>query len=158
MEVTFSIPDTNALITARALPEDLTEIAMYAASYPDGAEGYVNDLSVRVAMSDQHDATEKLQAAVADSILLSHWLVAHMLVEPAITAEDVPELPPMDVRMLLEFAERKRNTDAEGVVLPIAMLEEYARFHQQPGRAPADGNGGGEHPGVPPVEPGADEG
>jgi hypothetical protein len=157
-EVSFVVPDSNALITAQRLPAELTEIAVYAAAYPDGVEGYVNDLSVRVAMSDQPEAAAKLAKAVSDTIALGHWLVAHMLVEPELEPEDVTELPPMDVRMLLEFAERKRDTDAEGVRLPISLLEEYARFLREPGRAPADDNGGGEHPGVPAADRGADEG
>jgi hypothetical protein len=157
-EVSFVVPDSNALIAARRLPEELTEIALYAASYPDGAEGYINDLSVRVAMADTPEAREKLNRAVSEGISLGRWLVAYMLVDPEIGVDDVPELPPMDVRMLLEFAERKRDTDAQGVRLPIALLEEYARFLHEPGRAPADGNGGGEHPGVPEPDRGADEG
>lgn len=158
IEVRFTIPDSNALITARKLPEDLTEIALYAASYPDGASGYMSDMSVRAAMSDHPDAPEKLAKAVADGIRLGHWLVAHMLVDPTIDADDVPDLPPMDVRMLLEFAERRRDTDALGVRLPIALLEEYERFLHQPGGAPPDGDGGGVDPDVPAAEPGADEG
>lgn len=158
-EVEFTVPDSNALIMAGRLPEELTEIALYAASYPDGFEGYVNDLSVRVAMRpEEPGGPDRLQQAVRDGVRLGHWLVAHMLVDPELEPSEVPELPQMDVRMLLEFAERKRNRDARGVELPIAMLEEYERFLHEPGRPPADGNGSGEHPGVPAPERGPDEG
>ena len=160
-DVTFNVPDSNALIAARKLPEELTEIALFAASYPDGVEGYVNDLSVRSAMASPEnaaEAAERLGKAVTDSIELGRWLVAHMLVEPSIKPADVPDLPQMDVRMLLEFAERKRNVDHRGVKLPIALLAEYERFLHEPGRAPADGDGAGVDPGVPEPDRGADEG
>lgn len=156
-QVRFIIPDSNALITSGRLPEELTEIALYAASYPDGAEGYVADLSVRASMGAEN-ATEKLKQAYEHAVLLGHWLVAHMLIAPEITPEDVPELPPLDVRMLLELGERKRNTDAEGVRLPIAMLEEYHRFLSEPAGAPSDGDGAGVGAGVPEADQGPDEG
>lgn len=130
--VSIIVPDSNALIRSGRLPERLNEIAVMAAAYQDGAEGYVSDLAFRVVAGTDDEAkgkaSAKLAEALKDGLELRDWLVSHMVVSPAIRPEDVTDLPDQDVEMLLEFAERKRNTDASGVKLPIMVLEEFARF------------------------------
>ncbi len=149
-QVQFLIPDSNALIRADRLPDELTEIAIMASAYPDGADGYMGDLAVR-ATTDQAEMS-KLKTTIKQGLELREWLVAHMLVEPEIDPEDVASLPPGDVSMLLEFAERKRDTDSVGVRLPIVMLEVYARFRDEQPGAPNDDSGGREDSGVPEID------
>jgi hypothetical protein len=134
--VKFLIPDSAALIRSDKLPESLTEIAVRAAAYPGGADGYMEDLAVRAVTGDTID-NALLSKAIRDGLELRDWLVAYMLVEPTVEPEDVKDMPELDVEMLMEFAERKRDTDAKGVRLPIVMLEVFARFRDEP-VVPAD--------------------
>lgn len=154
--VEFIVPGSNALIRAGLLPDRLMDVAVFSAAYPDGAEGYVADLAV----SAYRDPSEmpKLAAAVKDGLELSDWLVSHMLVDPVVTPDEVSMFPPADIAMLLEFAERKRNTDAEGKVLPIVVLEDFARFPDGLGGAADVGVGGSDRDVVSVADSGFDGG
>jgi hypothetical protein len=144
--VRFVVPQSNELIRANKLPDHLTEIALMATAYIDGADGYMGDLAMR-AVTDP-DQMARVTRAVREGLELRDWLVATMLVEPAIEPDDVRQLPEADVRMLLEFAERKRNEDAKGVRLPIVVLDEYDRFRDEPSGDTDDGAGGGDSGGL----------
>src|SRR5690242_3274315 len=73
VRVRFQIPDSNALIRSERLPERLLEIAVMAAAYPDGADGYMADLAVSAVRGDIDMA--KLSKAVRDGLELRDWLV-----------------------------------------------------------------------------------
>lgn len=154
--VEFIVPDSNALIRADMLPDHLSDVAVMAAGYPDGADGYFEDLS-RVALRDPSQMPT-LRRSIKEGLELRDWLVAHMLVEPSIDPEDVVGLPERDVAMLVDFAERRRNEDADGVRLPIVLLEEYARFRDGSGGRASDGVGEGVGAGVPGADGGSDGG
>lgn len=128
IEVTFIVPNSNELIRADRLPDRLAQMAIMAASYPDGTQGYLGDLAVS-AIHDE-DAAVKLKAALKDGLELHDWLISHMLVAPKLTAEEVGsgDFPQPDLEMLIEFAERRRDTDAAGTKLPIVVLETLATF------------------------------
>lgn len=129
MEVVFVVPDSSALLRSSRLPDSLMEIAIMTAAYPDGADGYMGDLATHALMDPEQ--MPKLAKAVKDGLELQDWLISHMLVEPQVEPDDVKSLPEKDVEMLIQFAERKRDTDAKGVRLPIAMLEVYAQFRDE---------------------------
>jgi hypothetical protein len=174
-ELVFVIPNETMLIRADKLPEHLTEIALYAAAYPDGAEGYMADVAVRasrtsdvaVRASRTSDdavadaaAQARLKKAVKDGLELRDWLVAEMLVEPKVTPEEVAggDFPQADIEMLIEFAERRRNVDAAGNQLPIVLLEDFARFRDVNGSQPDRESGGGDEQVVSGADAGSDGG
>lgn len=161
VELTFILPDETALIRADKLPDRLMEIALFSAAYPDGVEGYMADVAVRAVNSpDDAEANARLKKSVKDGLEMRDWLVAEMLVDPEVTPEEVAagEFPKADIEMLLEFAERRRNTDAAGNRLPIVVLEEYARFRDLPGGGTGGELGEGDEPAVQGAGVGADGG
>jgi hypothetical protein len=139
--VRITIPDSSRLALTGALPVDLRETALLVAAHPEGAEGYFGDLvSAAIIRGKMEEAVTR---AIELGMRLTHELVAGMVVEPEISAEDVASgaLPELDLRMLLEIAERRRSTDAVGNKLPIVTLEEYARFRHGAGGTPGPGAG-----------------
>lgn len=130
MEVTFVIPDSSQLIRADMLPERLAEIAIMAAAYPDGVEGYVQDLGFAAMRGDNVEDKSRLKDALSHGLALRDWLVSKMLVDPPVSVEEVAagDFPAADIEMLIEFAERRRNQDANGVRLPIVILEQQQPF------------------------------
>ncbi len=157
-EVTFLVPDSNALIRSDRLPDRLMEIALMASAYPDGADGYMADLAV-AAFRDEAEIV-KVGKAVKDGLELRDWLVAHMLVSPEVTPDEVGSgmFPDADIEMLLEFAERKRCEDAAGVKLPIIVLEKFARFPAAVGDSEDAGVGGSDGDELPRDDFGPDPG
>src|SRR4029077_17464354 len=91
---------------------------------------------------------------------LAHVLVAEMIVEPEVTADEIAGgiFPELDVRMLLEFAERLRNVAALGNVLPITTMDEWARFRRITASTGSTGNGGTPEPDAVPDVPDPDDG
>lgn len=128
----FTIPDSGSLLVAGRLPDRLRETALLCAGHPEGAEGFMLELVTTAIV--QAERSELVTQAIEDGIALGHHLVAAMLVEPKVTAEEVAagEFPELDVKMLLEFAERRRNLDAVGQEVPVAVVTDYARFRAEP--------------------------
>lgn len=148
--LTFTIPDSGSLLRSGRLPDRLRRVALMCAGHPEGAEGYVGDLVLRAMVAA--DGEERMAQALEDALVLQAHLVAEMLVEPAVTADEVTEgaFPELDVKMLLEFAERRRNVDAAGTRLPVIVLSEWASFRGEPESAAGAGgvgDGGQEHGG-----------
>ncbi len=157
--VTFLIPDTGALIRSGRLPEQLKRLALLCAAHPDGPEGYMEDL-LAIAIR-QGRLEETLERSIQDGLELSYHLISEMVVEPAVSVDDVRsgELPELDLRMLMQFAERKRNLDADGNRLPILLLDEWATFRGQHARreSPAAGTSATDEPRPPVPDPGPGE-
>lgn len=131
MVVTFRIPDSTQLLRSDMLPDRLSEIAIMAAAYPDGAEGYMADLGL-AAMRDPEQAV-KLKSALKEGLELRDWLVSYMMIDPPVTPEELAsgDFPRVDIDMLVQFAERRRNTDAAGVKFAITILDDLAAFREQ---------------------------
>jgi len=149
--VKFRIPDSSTLARAGHLPTHLRETALLVAAHPEGADGYFADL-VQTALF-RGEGQETITRAIERGMDLTYVLIAEMLVEPEVSAEEVASgmFHELDIRMLLEFAERRRSTDAEGNRLPIITLDEWARFREQPagpGGAEAGGANGDVDPGA----------
>ncbi len=144
--LTFRIPDSGALLRSGLLPDRLRTTALLCAAHPDGPDGYMADLVMQAVVSAER--SELVTQAIEDGMGLANVLVAEMLVEPEVTADEVAsgEFPELDVRMLLEFAERKRDTDAQGNRLPITVLSGWATFRgERPGAdSVAAGGAGGD--------------
>jgi len=156
--VKFRIPDAGQLLKSGAIPSTLREAAIIFTSHPDGPDELMRELVVQAALRGPGQDT--MANVISAGMQLGNILVAAMFVEPEVTVEDIEEgrVHPLDVRMLREFAERMRNTDAEGNVLPITTMDEWATFRRQSARGgkPDDGNGDG--PAVGDAVPDADAG
>ena len=143
--VTFVIPDAGQLLRSGAIPTTLREAAIIFTSHPEGSDELMRELVITAALRGPgQDTIANVISAGND---LRHILVASMIRDPEVTVKDVAEgrLPELDVRMLLEFAERMRNIDAAGNLLPITTMDEWATFRRKPAGAgsPDDGNGDG---------------
>ncbi len=140
--VKIVIPDTSALLRSDALPERLKESALVFTSHPEGADELMRELVITAALRGPgQDTLARMIQAGND---LTPYLISDMVVEPKITAEDVANglLPPLDMRMLLEFADRRRNVDAAGNELPISTLAEWDSFREKPDSRAGAGDGG----------------
>lgn len=148
--VKFRIPDAGQLLKSGAIPATLREAAILFSSHPEGSDELMRELVITAALRGPGQDT--IAAVVSAGNDLRNILVAAMVMEPDVTPEDVAEgrMPELDARMLLEFAERMRNVDAAGQLLPITTMDEWARFRRQSAgdRSTGDGNGTGDDPGA----------
>lgn len=157
--LTFRVPDDSALLRAGRLRDELRTTAVLVAGHPGGAEGYMADLVTHAMLDAERE--QRVVQVIEHGLEIQNELVAEMLVEPKVTAEEVGrgDFPAMDVRMLLEFAERRRDTDAAGNRLPVIMLSDWAGFRdgRNGSAGVAEGGAGGDEPGgdVPDADGGA---
>lgn len=106
-EVTIQIPNLPLLAKAGQVPNKLLEIVM-------GAQ----DGNIKI--------TPDLLAEQAD---FATFLVTRTVVDPAITEDDVPELPYEDVEMIMDFALRNRDLDALGHhIAGLERVDDFRRF------------------------------
>ncbi len=155
--LTFRIPDSGALLRSGLLPDRLRTTALLCAAHPEGPDGYMADLVMQAVVSAER--SELVSRAIEDGMGLANVLVAEMLVKPEVTVEEVASgaFPELDIKMLLDFAERKRNTDAAVPPnrLPITVLSGWATFRdERPGlEGAASGGPGGPADGADVPEP-----
>lgn len=156
--VSFVVPDLSMLARNGLMPEELQITAELMAAHPNGPEGYSEDL-VSEAIMRGGDAQATIAGAIKVARELTHHLIAEMLVEPKVSAEEVASgiFPELDMKMLVEFATRTRNVDAAGRRLPIVVPSEerWATFRvERTGAAGAgDREGNGADPAGAPAEP-----
>lgn len=103
--VSIRIPNLPLMVKTGQLPNPLVEVATTAA-----ATGQVPP-----------DLLERLEE-------YNRFLVAHTVVEPKITEEDVDDLPYEDIELLVQLA--TRSTDMDAVGHHIAGLERVESFRQ----------------------------
>lgn len=140
--LTFRIPDDSALLRAGRLRDELRTVALLCAGHPGGAEGYMQDVVVQAMLDVERE--QRVLQTIEQGLEIQNELVAEMLVEPKVTAAEVGrgDFPAMDIRMLLEFAERRRDTDAAGNRLPVIKLSDWAGFRGERNGDPGAGEGG----------------
>lgn len=141
--VKFRIPDSSALLRSGHLPDALRDAAVIFTSHPEGTDELMRELVITAAIRGPgQDTLARMIQAGKD---LTPYLISDMLVEPKISPEEIADglLPDLDVKMLLEFAERRRNVDAAGNELPIITLDAWAIFRREPVRE-AGARAGGE--------------
>lgn len=159
--VEFELADLAMLVRAGKLPEHLRVIAQLAVAHADGIEGVFEDL-VQTAILRGADSQATIAAIIDKGLELSHHLVAEMLVHPKVEPSEIAEgmFHELDIRMLLEFAERRRDTDAAGVKLGIMLLDPttWATFRAGAGDAQGAAHGGADGADVPGDVPDADRG
>ena len=143
--VTFVVPDLSMLARNGHIPEELQITAELMSAHRDGPEGYSEDL-VQTAIMRGGDAQSTIAGAIKTARDLTHHLIAEMLVEPKVTAEEVAAgmFPELDMRMLVELATRTRNVDAAGRRLPIVVPteERWATFRVERTGTEGAGDGG----------------
>lgn len=128
--VRLTVPDPAALIRSGKLPKELQEAAVVFANHPDGPDELMREVVVAAALRGAgQDALARL---IASGEELGYHLIAEMLLEPEITVEEAKTLPEMDRRMLIDFAERRRNVDAAGNRLPIITIDDWLSFRARP--------------------------
>lgn len=99
--VSFHLPNLGQLIKSGDIPNDLIDAAIEFQSLSQSAE----------AEGERPKITPDMLEKSHDWVC---WIIPKMLVEPKITAEDVPELPSEDTDMLAAFAARVTDMDAIG--------------------------------------------
>lgn len=108
VSVEIELPNIQFLLKTGQIPNSLVQIVTKAAT----------DSSFRVTpemLAEQWDYTS--------------FLVAKTVVEPAVTVEEVAELPSEDVEMIVDFALRNRDLDALGHHLSgLETQESFRRF------------------------------
>lgn len=121
--VKVRIPDLMLMLKNDTIPTKLRDIAL------ERAEGDV-DLKAAEAVKPNNDERVK---GVKEGAELLFWLVSDMVLEPKITPEEVESLPADDRMMLIEIANRERDTDALGASLgvePLSRWETFRHFHK----------------------------
>lgn len=107
-EVTIQVPNQAAMLKGGEIPNDLLSIALKQ------SQGTESDLTIDdLKMAAEYD----------------RFLVLKTVVEPAITEEDLNDLPQEDLAMLIEFATRRRDHDVLGHHLAgLETTEEFKKF------------------------------
>lgn len=107
--VDIQIPNLTQMIESGEIPNELVDVATAAQT---GAE-------------PDPDALKRLAE-------LQRHLIAQTVVRPAITADDVSDLPSEDVEFLNDIANRRRDYDALGVnIAGLDTVAKYATFRDK---------------------------
>jgi hypothetical protein len=122
--VKIRIPDLMLMLKNDTIPTRLRDIALQRAD---------NERELSASDVEQPAPNEERMKAVKEGAELLFWLVSDMVLDPLITPEEVEQLPTDDRTMLMEIANRERDTDALGVSLgvePLSRWETFRRFHK----------------------------
>lgn len=120
--VRIRIPNLTLLIKNDVLPERLRQVAVQEALNPGGP--LVQPGQAGEAVTVDTETVKQLYD-------LYEFLVVEMLVDPEITAGDLPDLPQLDLDMLTQIAIRERDVDAAGIRLGIEPVSRWEVFRQQ---------------------------
>lgn len=108
--VTIVLPNLGQMIKAGTLPNDLIQAALKQQSA---------DQQVQLTEEDLKKDWDFVE-----------WIVPLTLHEPKVTAEDVPNMDPMDITMLANFAARRTDIDAVGHQLGGLETQKSFRNHR----------------------------
>lgn len=129
--VKIKIPNLTALIRNDVVPSKLREAAVAEVVSP-GRPLAAAGAPVEGETQGRPTVDEETVKQLYD---LYEFLVCEMLVSPEIKAEDLDELPQLDLDMLTQFALRERDVDARGVrlgVAPASRIEAFKEAHNCP--------------------------
>jgi hypothetical protein len=111
MVVKIKLPDLPKLIEAGAIPQSLIDVAI--------------DVATNQQRERPSPEVIKQQREFTDMVVIA------TVVEPAITADDLDDIPYEDKEMLVEFATRQRIFDAKGHHLSgMETDKDFRRFHR----------------------------
>jgi hypothetical protein len=122
--VKFRFPDLSELAAAGKVPEELKAIALARIA---------RELKLLLEPGEElpEDAEATMdQEKMAANAELNYWLLSQMLVEPEISPEEAASLPTEDRTLLIDLAERTRDTDARGVVMGVVPQSWGAAFRE----------------------------
>jgi len=77
------------------------------------------------------NAGEEAYAELQKVVQLLDFLILEMVVEPKLTQDDVDLLPGEDRELLIEIAQRERDTDAVGRRLGVEPLSRWETFRHR---------------------------
>lgn len=110
VRVGIRIPDLPALIEAGTIPQHLLDVALEVAG------GKIETPTIDL-IKQQREFTD--------------LVVQLTVVDPALKDEDLPGVPFEDKELLVSFATRKRDIDAEGEhIAGLSSSEKFRRFRQ----------------------------
>lgn len=124
--VRLRFPNLGELVANEALPETLLGVAMLQVFTGDAA-GSLADEMLRLDGDELAEKQGRLRELNDQLGQLERHLVAHALVEPKVTADQLaaPDFPQEDLQLLGDLVMRRRRTDARGVHLGVVPLETF---------------------------------
>lgn len=115
---------------------------------PDGVRiAALGDLT-KVADDSSRSSAER-DAAQTELAMILRGVVSEMLVEPAVSVDELASVPEQDVAFLLAIAQREATHDAAGEPLGYVRPASVARFRDEPGSDHGSETSGGLAPAVP---------
>lgn len=124
--VQVRFPNLALLIKEDAIPEHLRQVALRESLRDDG------DPPLALQTGADGEAIVDVETVKA-LYQLYEYLVVAMVVSPAITAEDLPDLPQLDLDLLTMLATRQTNMDASGAVIGVEPLQRYTVWREEHG-------------------------
>lgn len=134
------LPGLTELVRDEAVPERLRAIALKAAAHPQGLKGV---LATKLGESEKKEETDEqvladdeqsagLKSAIDDVVEIQKRLIVKNVKVGGefLTLEDLndPDFPAPDAEWLAGVMLREIGTDAKGVTLGIAPLDDWALF------------------------------
>jgi len=107
--VDIKIPNLQLMIKSGVIPNDLVDAAL------------------------QHQNAEKVTREIIEQTYdYTRFIVPRVLVRPEVTEDDVDELDPLDIELLVNVAARRRDTDAIGRQLGgLDTQDSFRRFREE---------------------------
>ena len=134
MRVTARVLGLSQLARLEGLPDDLSDaVVMHVVNLEHG--GLPPAIGVELSKAGQGDeqAAEKANQYIADFGRLTKHLVAEALVEPALSVDDLDEVPEEDLEMLMRIVTGRQAFDAAGVRIGVEPLDAWATFCDEHG-------------------------
>lgn len=129
--VTFKILSLRTLVDLDALPGDLNEaVTLHIANLDRGGLGTVIAEHTAKGISDPAEA-ERARELLRDLGRLTRHLVVESLVEPALTVDELDEIPEADLEELMLLCTGRKAFDSMGVRIGVEPINTLARFRDR---------------------------
>jgi len=127
----------SQLARLEGLPDDLTDaVVMHVVNLEHGGLPAAIGAELSKAGHGDEQAAEKANQYIADFGRLTKHLVAEALVEPALSVDDLDEVPEEDLEMLMRIVTGRQTFDAAGVRIGVEPLDAWATFCDEHGCDP----------------------
>lgn len=133
MRVRARVLGLATLARLEGLPEDLTDaVVLHVANLEAGGLPAVIGVELANQKTDP-EAAARLAKHVADFGRLTKHLVAEALVEPAMTVDELDEIPDDDLEMLMRIVTGRQAFDAAGIRIGVEPVDAWATFRHAHG-------------------------